>query len=60
MTGLASEQPDGVAGLPFYGLYPRHKCPSVSIFTAVGEPEDVTKEILLLNLSCKDPLHGCL
>lgn len=45
---LASEQPDGVAGLPFYGLHARHKStehPFHIIHSAVGEPEDVTKEL---------------
>lgn len=52
MMSLASEQPDGVAGLPVYGPYPRHRSPSISIFTAFGEPEEKElKTILLLNLS---------
>lgn len=47
MMSLVSEQPDGAAGLPFYGLYPRHKstvCPSALTSTVAGEPYDVAKD----------------
>jgi len=44
--GLASEQPDGVAGWPFYGPNQRNKSHSISTFIVVGEPEDVTKSLL--------------